>query len=55
MDGYRYHNSEPNLGITHQELGTPKVITTSRKDVIEEYFSHHQNLDSHIEGRLVYK
>jgi 5'-nucleotidase len=55
MDGYRYHNSESNLGITHQELGTPKVITTSCQDVIEEYFSHHQNLDSHIEGRLVYK
>jgi len=55
MDGYRFHNSEPNLGITHQELGTPKVVTTSRMDVIEEYFSHHQNLDSHIEGRLVYK
>ncbi|MEG4630735.1 bifunctional UDP-sugar hydrolase/5'-nucleotidase [Microcoleus sp. AR_TQ3_B6] len=55
MDGYRYHNSESNLGITHQELGTPKVITTSCQDVIEEYLSHHQNLDSHIEGRLVYK
>jgi len=55
MDGYRYHNSEPNLGITHQELGTPKVITTSCQDVIEEYLSHHQNLDSRIEGRLVYK
>ena len=55
IDGYRYQNSEPNLGITHQELGTPKVITTSCQDVIEEYLSHHQNLDSHIEGRLVYK
>jgi 5'-nucleotidase/UDP-sugar diphosphatase len=55
IDGYRYQNSEPNLGITHQELGTPKVITTSCQDVIEEYLSHHQNLDSRIEGRLVYK
>jgi 5'-nucleotidase len=55
IDGYRYHNSEPKLGITHEELGTPKVITTSCQDVIEEYLSHHQNLDSHIEGRLVYK
>jgi 5'-nucleotidase len=55
MDGYRYHNSESNLGITHQELGTPKVITTSCQDVLEEYLSHHQNLDSRIEGRLVYK
>jgi len=55
IDGYRYQNSEPYLAITHPELGTPKVITTSRKDVIEEYFSHHQNLDSHIEGKFVYK
>jgi 5'-nucleotidase len=55
IDDYRYQNSEPYLGITHQELGTPKVITTSRKDVIEEYFSHHQNIDSHIEGKFVYK
>ncbi len=55
IDGYRYQNSEPNLGITHQELGTSKVVTTSRQDVLEEYFSHHQNLNSDIEGRLVYK
>jgi 5'-nucleotidase/UDP-sugar diphosphatase len=55
IDGYRYQNSEPNLGITHQELGTSKVITTSRQDVLEEYLSHHQNINSQIEGRLIYK
>lgn len=55
MDGYRYQNSQPNLDITYQELGTSKVVTTSCMDVLEEYFSHHQNIDSHIEGRLVYK
>ena len=58
MDGYRFQNSEHTLGLTHEELtklADPKVVTTSCQDVIEEYFSHHQNLDSHIEGRFVYK
>ena len=55
MDGYRYQNSIPNLGITHEELGSSKVISTSCQDVIEEYFSHHQNLNSYVEGRLIYK
>ncbi|HSF75254.1 MAG TPA: bifunctional UDP-sugar hydrolase/5'-nucleotidase [Microcoleus sp.] len=58
MDGYRFQNSEHTLGVTHEELtklADPKVVTTSCQDVIEEYFSHHQNLDSHIEGRFVYK
>ncbi len=58
MDGYRYQNSAQNLGITHEELtklGDSKVIATNYQDVLEEYLSHHQNLNSHIEGRLVYK
>ncbi|BAZ49831.1 putative 5'-nucleotidase [Nostoc sp. NIES-4103] len=54
IDGYRYQNSIPNLGITHEELGNSKVISTSCQDVLEEYFSHHQNLNSYIEGRLIY-
>jgi 5'-nucleotidase len=37
------------------ELGNPKVVSTSCQNVLEEYFSHHQNLNSQIEGRLVYK
>ncbi|GAX43386.1 putative 5'-nucleotidase [Tolypothrix sp. NIES-4075] len=55
MDGYRYQNSERNLGITHEELGISKVITTSCQDVLEEFFGHHQNINSQIEGRLLYK
>jgi 5'-nucleotidase / UDP-sugar diphosphatase len=58
MDGYRYQNSADNLGITQAELtklGDPKVIATNNLDVLEEYLSHHQNLNSYIEGRLVYK
>jgi 5'-nucleotidase len=55
IDGYRYQNSEPNLGITHTELGNPKVIATSCQDILEEYFGRHQNLNSYVEGRLIYK
>ncbi|BAZ28315.1 putative 5'-nucleotidase [Cylindrospermum sp. NIES-4074] len=55
IDGYRYQNSQPNLGITHEELGNSKVITTSCQDVLEEFFGHHQNINSYIEGRLIYK
>jgi 5'-nucleotidase / UDP-sugar diphosphatase len=58
MDGYRYQNSADNLGITQAELtklGDPKVIATNYQDVLEEYLSHHQNLNSYIEERLVYK
>jgi 5'-nucleotidase len=58
IDDYRYQNSADNLGITNEELtklGDPKVIATNPQDVLEEYLTHHQNLNSHIEGRLVYK
>ncbi|MFB8789367.1 MAG: bifunctional UDP-sugar hydrolase/5'-nucleotidase [Potamolinea sp.] len=55
IDDYRYQNSEPSLGITHEELGKPKLISKSAQDVLEEYFGHHQNLNSYIEGRLIYK
>ncbi|MEH2351611.1 5'-nucleotidase C-terminal domain-containing protein [Nostoc sp.] len=58
MDGYRYQNAFYRLGVTEEELtqlGNPKVITTSCQDVLEEYFGCHQNLNSQIEGRLVYK
>ena len=32
-----------------------KVVTTSAHDVLEEYLSNHQHLNSQVEGRLVYK
>ncbi|MCP2729976.1 bifunctional metallophosphatase/5'-nucleotidase [Limnofasciculus baicalensis] len=55
MDGYRYQNSQAKLGITHEELGDSKVVSKSAQDVLEEYFGNHQNLNSQIEGRLIYK
>jgi 5'-nucleotidase len=58
LEEFHYKNSLLSLGLTTEELtelGTPKVVSTSCQDVLEEYFSHHQNLNSHIEGRLTYK
>jgi 5'-nucleotidase len=58
LQNYHYQNSENNLGITSEELSVltaPKVITTSLRDILEEYMSTHQNMNSQIEERLVYK
>ena len=58
LEEFHYKNSVLSLGLTTEELtelGAPKVVSTSCQDVLEEYLSHHQNLNSHIEGRLIYK
>jgi 5'-nucleotidase len=58
IEEFHYKNSVLSLGLTTEELielGTPKVVSTSCQNVLEEYFGHHQNLNSQIEGRLTYK
>jgi 5'-nucleotidase len=58
LEEFHYKNSVLSLGLTTEELtklGNPKVVSTSCQNVLEEYFGHHQNLNSQIEGRLVYK
>jgi 5'-nucleotidase/UDP-sugar diphosphatase len=58
LQGYHYTNSEPNLGLTGEELTAlqpPSVVTTSAQDVLEEYLRNNQNLRSRVEGRLVFK
>ena len=57
LQGYHYNNSGPNIGLTTEELtalASPKVISTSARDVVEEYLRGHQNLQSQVEGRLIY-
>lgn len=56
LQEYHFKNSVESLNITSEELtklGNEKVLTTSAQDVLEEYFGSHQNLNSHVEGRLV--
>ncbi|OZH54997.1 5'-nucleotidase [Hydrocoleum sp. CS-953] len=58
LQEYHVKNSVESLNITAEELtklGNEKVLTTSSQDVLEEYFGSHQNLNSHVEGRLVQK
>jgi 5'-nucleotidase len=58
LQGYHYTNSAPNLGLTNEELTTIQpalVVTTSARDVLEEYLRGNQNLKSEVEGRLVFK
>ena len=31
----------------------PRVVAVSQNNIIEEYFSTHQSLDAHVEGRIV--
>jgi 5'-nucleotidase / UDP-sugar diphosphatase len=57
LQGYHFKNCEANLGIPPDELSamsSPKLVTTSARDVLEEYLRTHQNLSSKVEGRLVY-
>jgi len=58
LQEYHYKNAVKSLGLATEALtksGDPKVITTSAQDVLEEYFSSHQHINSQVEGRLIYK
>jgi 5'-nucleotidase/UDP-sugar diphosphatase len=57
LQGYHHKNSAPNLGLTNEELTAlepSRVVTTSARDVLEEYLRYHQNLNSKVEGRLTF-
>jgi len=58
MQGYHFNQAKKYLGIDQKELlkqGNNKVVTTSVKQVLEEYLKNHQNLIKIVEGRLVYQ
>ncbi|HOZ03374.1 MAG TPA: bifunctional UDP-sugar hydrolase/5'-nucleotidase [Candidatus Woesebacteria bacterium] len=57
MQGFHYNNAPSYLDISAENLlksGKHKVVSTSAKDVLEEYLRTNQNLDAKVEGRLVY-
>jgi 5'-nucleotidase/UDP-sugar diphosphatase len=57
IQGYHANNSESNLNISQKELlelGETKLVSTSAKEVLEEYLRNHQNIKRNVEGRLVY-
>jgi 5'-nucleotidase len=58
LQGFHYTNSAQNLGLSSEELTAVRpaqVVTTSARDVLEEYLRGTQNLKSEVEGRLVFK
>jgi 5'-nucleotidase len=58
MQGYHSGNSQKNLNITSDELqasGKTKVVSTSSREVLEEYLRNHQNIARTVEGRLTYQ
>jgi 5'-nucleotidase len=53
---YFYLNMKDFFSITQEEvaeIGKPRQVATSCREVLEEYLSCHQNLDHHISGRLL--
>jgi 5'-nucleotidase / UDP-sugar diphosphatase len=57
LQGYHERNCAEYLNITSEELrelGPSKVVSTSARDVLEEYFRNNQNVSRKVEGRLVY-
>jgi 5'-nucleotidase len=57
LQGYHAKSCEPYLAIPAAELeaGDPKVVATSAQQVLEERLRDSHNLESVIEGRLVYR
>ncbi|MEI7578540.1 MAG: bifunctional UDP-sugar hydrolase/5'-nucleotidase [bacterium] len=57
LQGFHFSQSADYLNISNETLtasGKSKVVTTSAQEVLEEYLKTHQNLQSKVEGRLVY-
>lgn len=57
LQGYHISNAQKNLGLSYEELsklGTEKVITTSAYQVFEEWLRTHPNVNSKIQGRLLF-
>jgi len=57
LQGYHANNAASYLDISEKELlesGETKVISTSAKEVLEEYLRNHQNIKRSVEGRFVY-
>ncbi|MBQ7063411.1 MAG: bifunctional metallophosphatase/5'-nucleotidase [Firmicutes bacterium] len=56
MQSYHYNNFTEFFGVPVEEVVAnmkPRVVATSVNNIVEEFFSTHQGLDAHVEGRLV--
>lgn len=58
MQNYHFKQSAAYLNITNKELlesGQHKVVTTSARQVLEEWLRNHQNTSREVEGRMKYR
>jgi len=58
MSSYTFNGCAKFLNVTPEQMledGPSKVVTTSSQDILIEYLRGHQNLNSQIEGRLIYR
>ena len=58
MQGYHFKNCEQYLDLTQKEIeasGKSKTVSTSAQEVFKEYLMSHQNLNSEVKGRLIFK
>ncbi|MBQ7175053.1 MAG: bifunctional metallophosphatase/5'-nucleotidase [Lachnospiraceae bacterium] len=56
LQNYHYQNFDEFLGVPLSEVAAnmkPRCVATSVNNIIEEYFSTNNGLDSHVEGRIV--
>lgn len=56
LQAFHYSNMGNALALSQEEAAQnakPRVVTTSCREVLDEYLSDHQHLDQTVEGRLV--
>lgn len=56
LQDYHYQSFTEFFGVPIEEVAAnmrPRVVAVSQNNIIEEYFSTHQSLDAHVEGRIV--
>jgi 5'-nucleotidase len=56
LQGYHARNAGTYLGVTMEELSAikAKVVSTSAREVLEEWLRDHQNVGRRVEGRLTF-
>ena len=55
---YHYNNFERYFSVPLEEIaknGAPRTVSTSARDILEEYLSVSQNTDKSVEGRIIIK
>ena len=56
MQNYHYTNFDEFFNVPLDEVKEnmkPRIVATSVNNIVEEYFITHNNLDSHVEGRII--